>query len=361
MGTACQETEIRFYSRTKDAWEAMYKDCLEAKKSIKFEQYIVHNDEIGKKFMSLFSQKLKEGVSVDLLLDRVGSRGVFGSGLLLEIIANGGKVRFYNPIGWINFLMPSTWFPRNHTKIMIIDSEVVHIGSVCLADYMAEWRDLSARITGCLVQEITKDFCLIWKRAMGRKAGTRSISISDDPDFDYLVTKPRITPSPIYRELLSRIHHAEKYIYMATPYFLPPQLLRRALQSAARRGVDIRVILTEQTDVPLALNVSRTYFPQLLREGIRIFSYKRTVFHAKYTIIDGKWATMGSVNLDYLSLLENREANIVMTHEKTVRDIEKQFRDDLSSCEEITPGFWRHIGVREKIIGYLGRSIKRMI
>ncbi len=339
----------------------MYEDCLVAECSIEFEQYILRGGEIGRRFMTLFANKAKKGVIVNLLLDRVGSRDLFGSKLVEDIIDAGGTVNFYNSIGWLNLFAPATWFPRNHSKIMIIDSKIAHIGSVCIADYMAEWRDSHARITGVLVAEIAKDFSYIWKQSMGRQGISRIMEISEDPDFDYLIAKPHLTPSPIYLELLAQIRRAEKHIYMATPYFLPPQGLRRALRMAARRGVDVRVILTEQTDVPLAVRVSRSYFPQLLREGIRLFSYQGTVYHAKYSSIDGHWATMGSVNLDYLSLLENREANIVMTHRETIQELERQFFQDLSSCEEIKSEFWRKIPLKDKIIGYLGRLVKRMI
>ncbi len=356
-----QKTQILFYSRTSDAWAIMYEDCAKAKKSIEFEQYIIRNDEVGQKFMELFAKKAREGITIHLLLDRVGSRDLYGSKLVQDIIEHGGSVNFYNLIGWLNLFSPGTWFPRNHTKTLLIDSCIVHIGSVCLADYMVSWRDLHARITGVLVAEIARDFSYIWKRSAGRKGISRITEVSDDPDFDYLIAKPHLAPSPIYRELVAKIHAAKHHVYMATPYFLPPQGLRRALRSAANRGVDVRVILTEQTDVPLAVHVSRTYFPKLLKDGLRLFSYKETVYHAKYSVIDGEWATMGSVNLDYLSLLENREANIVMTHYDTVQELEKQFYSDLENCSEIKPDFWQKISLYNKMIGYLGRSVKRML
>jgi cardiolipin synthase len=357
-----QKTEIEFHSRTREAWESMYADCQRAQHSIEFEQYILRDDEIGRKFMTLFVEKAKAGVNIRLLLDRVGSRGMFNSQLVKDLTDHGGAVEFYNPIGWPNLFAPSTWFPRNHTKTMLIDSGIVHIGSACLAQYMADWRDLSARITGTLVEEIEKDFSYVWVSARERRVIARPEEVSDDPDFDYLVAKADLTPSPIYRQLLAQIHAARDYIYMATPYFLPPLGLRRALRHAARRGVDVRVVLTEQSDVPLAVHVSRSYFTALMRHGIKLYSYnKDTVFHAKYTLIDGKWATMGSVNLDYLSLLLNREANIVMRRADTVEDLKQEFMNDLGNCREIPQDFWKSIPFYYKIIGYLGRSIKRML
>jgi cardiolipin synthase A/B len=337
-----QRTRIEFYSQTREAWEVMYEDCAKAAQSIEFEQYIIRNDGIGRQFMTLFAGKARDGVRVNLLLDRVGSRDLYGSDLVADVVKSGGAVNFYNSIGWLNLFAPSTWLPRNHSKVLIVDSEIAHIGSICIADYMAQWRELHARIGGGLASKIAGE-------------------AADDPDFDYIVAKPRLTPRPIYRELLARINGAKASICIATPYFLAPRRLRTALWKAARRGVNVRIIVTDITDVPFALYVSRTYFPNLLKEGIRLFSYNGTVYHAKYSVIDGQWATMGSVNLDYLSLLENREANIVTTHGGTIRQLENRFLDDLAHCAEIRPDFWSDIPLREKIIGYLGRLVKRMI
>ena len=358
MGT--EKTQLQFFARTGDAWEAMYEDCLKAQKSIEFEQYIIRDDEIGRRFMELFRNKALNDVMIRLLLDRVGSRSLFRSKLVQDIVEAGGAVNFYNPIGLLNLFAPATWFPRNHTKTMLIDNAVCHIGSACLADYMANWRDLNARITGTLVSEIAKDFSYIWKRAANQKCKRPDIS-DDNPDFSYLVAKPRMTPSPIYRELLTQIRQAKKTVYMATPYFLPPYGLRRALRQAAQRSVDIKVIYSDITDVPLAVHTSRTYFRRFLNEGVRLFSYKGTVYHAKYSVIDGTWATMGSVNLDYLSLLRNREANIVITEQDTIRRLEKEFANDMQRCEEILPNFWMRVPLRYKIIGYIGRIFKRML
>jgi cardiolipin synthase len=165
-------------------------------------------------------------------------------------------------------------------------------------------------------------------------------------------------PDPIYRELIQEINGAKKTVYLATPYFLPPYRLRQALRWAIRRGADVRVLMSARTDVPLADHVSHSYFPKLLRNGIRIFLFQNTVMHAKYTIIDGRWATIGSTNLDYLSLLRNREANVVTTHEETVAEISRQYEKDLENCIEVDMQYYRNILPHYKIIGRLGRLIK---
>ena len=353
-------TKLQFYSRTGDAWEAMYCDCLKAKASIEFEEYIMRNDEIGRRFLTLFAAKAKEGVAVHLLLDQIGSRSLIYSPLISQLRECGGTINFYNPIPWIHVFMPSTWFPRNHTKTMLIDSSIAYIGSVCLADYMSDWRDLYARVTGDLVDSIVQDFAYIWAQAVGvnkiplRPTATKS-------GFHYVVAKARLTPSPVYNELLSEIAKAEKSVYLATPYFMPPLRLRHALLKAVKRGVTVMVMVTQKSDVPFADLVSRSYFPRFIRAGISILSYNKSVFHAKYTVIDDSWATMGSTNIDYLSLLRNREANILIRDPATIAALKQAFIADRAHCIILSPDVWKNTPFLSRVVGYLGRAIKRMI
>ena len=353
-------TKLEFYSRTCDAWEAMYCDCLKAIASIEFEQYIMQNDEIGRRFLTLFAAKAKEGVAVHLLLDQIGSRSLIYSPLISQLRECGGTINFYNPIPWIHVFMPSTWFPRNHTKTMLIDSSIAYIGSVCLADYMSDWRDLYARVTGDLVDSIVQDFAYIWARTAG-VMNIPSRPAASNSAFHYVVAKARMTPSPVYKELLSEIGKAEKSIYLATPYFMPPLRLRHALLKAIKRGVTVKVMVTEKSDVPFADLVSCSYFPRFIRAGISILSYNKSVFHAKYTVIDDSWGTMGSTNIDYLSLLSNREANILIRDPATIAVLKKGFIGDMAHCVILSPDVWKNTPFLSKIIGYLGRAIKRMI
>lgn len=351
---------VKLFFNTGETWEAMYKDCQAAKSLIEFEQYIIRNDDIGNRFLTLFRDKAREGVKVRLLFDRVGSRQVYGQKVIQEIRENGGRVTFYNAIGWLNMIRPSTWFPRNHTKVLLIDSKVAFVGGVCLADYMKGWQDMHARLTGEAADEVEADFASIWKRA---GQGKQPVNRDYDPGkkFDYCLSQPALSRNPMYEELLEQIRAAKKYIYIATPYFLAPSRLRRALRGAAGRGVDIRIMVTELTDVPFAVCVSRSYFPALIRKGMRFFFYKNTVLHAKYTVVDGRWAMLGSMNMDYLSLLYNREANLLIREKKTVEVLAAHFLVDQENCREIAADFLKSLPLPTRLVGYLGRCLKKFI
>lgn len=330
---------LQLYCRTDLAWEAMYQDCLHARHSIEFEQYIIRDDDIGMRFLNLFLKKARQGVAVRLLFDRIGSRTIFDTPVVEAIKKSGGRVTFYNPVGWPDLFRPKSWFPRNHVKSLLIDDQVSYIGGVCLADYMSDWRDMYARMTDSSLKDANTP---------GR-------------DFSYCFSRPLSSRNPIFTEFLSQIDRARESIYMATPYFLPPDQLRVALLQAVRRNVDVRVMVTEKSDIPFAVNVSRSFFPPLIKSGIRIFSYKDAVLHAKYAVIDNKWAMLGSTNIDYLSLLRNREANLFISESETVKMMKHHYLCDLPGCEELDADFLSNVPMRAKMAGYLGRSLKRII
>jgi cardiolipin synthase A/B len=355
------DTRLHFYFTPGETWEAMYQDCLRAKKEIVFEQYIWEDTGIGLRFLDLMTQKAEEGLRVQLLLDRVGSRTLYESDHIGQFCRAGGHISFYNPIGWINLVTPSLWFPRNHTKTLLIDREIAYIGSVCLADEMKEWRDLQLRITGNFVKEIAEHLFIMRKKLWPRLKDYYTQMRRTNKLYHFVMSLPKFMPNPIYLELRRSIHQARHSVLLVSPYFLPPWRLRRALYRAIKRGVTVSVMMGGQTDVPLADYVSRSYFPRLLRKGLTILLYQPTVLHAKYAIIDDNWATVGSTNLDYLSLLHNREANIITRHPPDVATLRGHFQKDSKHCLQAGPGQWRDLPLRHKMMGLFGRTLKRIL
>ncbi len=344
---AAPQSAYTLFSRTKDAWDAMYADCAAARNSIHFEQYIILNDETGMKFMDMFADKARSGVKVSLLLDRVGCRQVFDCPQVHAIRQHGGQVKFYNSIGWFNLFKPSSWFPRNHVKSLLVDGKVSYIGGVCLAAEMADWRDLHVRLTGEPMQQMAKSIA--------------GIPAPLSQHFEYLVSRPFHIRNPIYEELLSRIRSAEKYVHIVTPYFLAPRRLRRELFRAARRGIEVRVVIAGKSDVPMAKYVSQSYLPRMIRRGLSLWSYEPEILHGKYMIVDGVWGMVGSTNMDYLSLLRNREANLVASRHDLVAALEEQFQDVRKNSHELAPDFWKSIPLPLRIAGYLGRYMKKIM
>lgn len=356
-----QEDKIRFYLDPASTWDAMYEDCAQATFSIDFEQYILNDDDVGKKFLKLFADKAAEGVKVRLLLDRVGSRSVYDTPEIKHLQANGGQVHFYGGRSWLNVFVPWKWFPRNHTKVMLIDERIVFIGSVCIEQGMAQWRDTQMRLDGILTEDIKAEFQLTWNNVQERKRREVYYASPADKAWRYAVHQPRMLPNPIYRELLRQIRQATKSVYLVTPYFVPPWPLRLALRKAVRRGVDVSIMISEKSDVAIADRVSRSYFPKLLKNGVKIFLYQKSVLHTKYAIIDDTWATLGSTNMDYLSLMHNREANVITTDKDVIAEMASHFSDDLKNCAKANKAYWKNIPFSVRIEGYLGRLLRRFL
>ncbi len=354
-------TDIDFYRRTADAWDAMYEDCAAATKSIEFEQYILMDDDAGRRFLDLLADKAAAGVDVRLMLDAIGSRKLSSSDATEKIRKAGGKVYFYNKINLSNIFRPTRWFPRTHNKTLLIDGSIGYIGSVCLRDTMRDWRDMHVRFTGQLAQDVQNNFNIMWRMA-ARHIQTPAPRSKDNKGlFRYVTTQHWQRPNNLYHELLQRIKKAKQRIWIASPYFLPPWRLRRALRRAARRGIDIRILTSSVTDVSLVDCVAQSFYPRFLRNNMHIFHYTPEIMHAKYALIDDDWATLGSTNMDYLSLMTNREANIIIHQPRTVAKMADHFTRDCAASESIDMHYYDRLPWRRKVIGWLGRSIRRFL
>lgn len=199
--------DMELINVTQDAWRRVHEDCREAKQSIDFEQYILRDDENGTSFLRLLMEKAKEGLRVRVLLDRVGCRKLYQSTLVNDLRQAGAKVYFYNPVSWLNLPFPKTWFPRSHIKMSVVDSQVLHLGGVCFADYMSQWRDLHMRITGPIAQTVPFG----WEQFRWNEKP------APNGDIRYVVSNSR--KNPVYSELIRAINAASREIILATPYF----------------------------------------------------------------------------------------------------------------------------------------------
>jgi cardiolipin synthase len=337
----------------------MYEDCARARESIEFEQYILENDAIGRRFMELFTQKAAEKVKIFILCDKFGSLHLWRSRWVRNLRKAGGAFYFYRPIGWWALLMPWQWFPRTHTKTLLIDSKVAYTGGVCIDQKMQDWRDTQVRFTGSAIAEVREAFDAL-EAAKGRRVRRFPFHFPQlkDRAFVYLQNLPRLSRHHIYQELIAAIEHAEKYIYIATAYFAPNRRFIQALADACARGVDVKLMLGGTSDVPLADFLCLTYVPSLHRAGVRVYHYEKTILHCKTVVVDGGWATVGSTNMDVISFFHNREANLVIVDKTAVAELTDHFRRDLGECKELTPEEWERIPLWKIVLGWMMRSVK---
>jgi cardiolipin synthase len=356
-GSAAQEAGYawEFFTSPGQAWAAMYAQCREARASIDFEQYIFHRDRVGKRFLALFRRKARQGVRVRLIFDTFGSVGLYRSPAVRKLRAAGVQVKFFNPLNLLHLFMPWTWFPRTHAKTMLVDGRVLFTGGVCFSDKMRDWRDTQIRVEGPVSQAAQIMFDRHWHRP-------ESASAPDDAraPFRFRYSRPLHWRNPIYRELRGKVRQARETVWMACPYFLPSRSFIRLLRRAVARGVDVRLLISEASDVRLADFVTLSYIRKLLECGLQIYLYRPAVFHGKVMVVDG-WATVGSMNLDYLSAFRNRETNLMIDEPLAVAQLRRRFGIDFAASRLAAAQQWHALPLQYKLLGLLGRSFRTLL
>ena len=340
----------------------MKEACINARSTIDIEQYIFEHDTVGKEFLSLLLQKRKEGVHVRLLCDMVGCYKFFSSDIPESLRQAGIEVRFFNVIKPWRLHTFFSWFFRDHRKLLVVDKVFGFVGGVGIRSDMKSWRDTHVKVSGPVVQEMKFAFEEMWETAGSENFFRRMKRLGlFNKGFGLLTNSPFLRKRFIYQELISAIRNAHQYIYITTPYFIPDRRLRRVIKLASRRGVDVRILVPESSDSKIVDRAARTCFDGMLSSNVRIYLYTDEMLHAKTCAIDDTWATIGSFNLDSLSIFYNYEANLVGTKKEFALDVRSLFEADIAQAEEVTLNAWRRRPFSEKLREVLVLPFRRFL
>lgn len=348
-----------FFMLAKEMWDAVYEACLRAESSILFENFILRDDATGRRFIELFKVKARQGVAVTVLLDAVGSSQFLQTHLDRELGEEGIELVFFNSIipGMLSHYTP--WYFRNHRKLIVIDSKTAFTGGVCFQEHMADWRDTGVRIEGPVVRDMEMAFWGMWRYAKKEGDLTHDRKYFDaDRRFLFLTNLPLRKKRSLTEELILRIRKAKRSIVLTSPYFAPTLGLMRALRAAARRGVEVELLLPLRSDNTLVDIASWSYFDALLRKGVKIWRHRSPMNHTKAGVIDGDWAMLGSLNLDHASLRYNFEGSLVTNDEAFAGAIREQFAADRTNAELLTLGAWRGRSWNDRVLEYLVRPLR---
>ena len=339
-------------------YAAMFKAIQNAKDHINLESYIIEDDETGRKFADLLLQKQAEGVQVNLIYDSVGSMNTPAS--FFQRLRDGGiQVVGFNPINPLKAREKWGLTHRDHRKILIVDGKVAIIGGINISKVYSSspfkrkqnekapihWRDTDIQIEGPAVAEFQKLFLDTWLKQKGPKLSERNYFPDLKEEGNALVRVIGSTPGENNRipfiVYVSAITFAEHSIHMTNSYFIPDDQIVKALTDAAGRGVDVKIILPGITDSQLALYAQRYHYSELLKSGVKIYEHSTSLLHAKTAVVDKVWSTVGSTNMDFLSLLNNDEVNaVILSHEFAV-EMEKMFVRDLANSRQIQWEEWK--------------------
>ncbi len=326
----------KFFTTTEDTWEELLAACVRAEQTIDLEQYVFgFGGPIEREFVSLFLKKTKEGVKIRLLLDAVGSFSFYRSEACKQLLEAGVKINFHFAVFPPPLKRILPFILRDHRKLLVVDSKEAHIGGVIIQERARKWRDSFVRMEGSLVTDLQYAFDKAWQRTLKNESVGQVKSENEKQDFFILGNSFHLHDKHLYREFLKAIVHAKNYIYITTPYFFPSREFLRAIYFARKGGVTVKLLLPKFSDNKIADILSKLYYPSLRRHGVEIYLYTKEILHAKTMTLDGKWGTIGSCNLDLLSLWWNYELNVVSRNQEFVYELETHFLKDLETAERV--------------------------
>ena len=338
-------TQVTYYPEAKTAFQAMKEELEKARRFIFMEYFIVEDGSSFRELEEILIRKAEEGVEIRMLYDDFGSVAKIGRKFARNLQQQGIRCYPFNPAyPFLNLFMNH----RDHRKITVIDGKVGFTGGYNLSDEYFDrvrpygiWKDTGLRLEGEAVRSLTSIFLELWYLQTREKTpadaylNTRhSVPARGyvQPFGDNPLEEERIAEN-VYMHL---IHQANKSLYIMTPYLIITDEMIHALGLAAKRGVDVRIITPGIPDKKTVYAVTRSYYPGLARQGVRIFEYTPGFCHAKQCICDGKAASIGTSNLDYRSLYHHFENNVLLYGCDAVDRIAEDFEDLFPQCREVT-------------------------
>jgi cardiolipin synthase len=357
-----------------DTYRAMFAAIDAARDHINMETYILEDDEIGRRFADALIEKQRQGVQVNLIYDSAGTLGTPAE-FFQRLRDSGIRTLEFNPVNPATAKAGWDVNQRDHRKLLIIDGQTVFLGGINISSVYAggssgrqpkprpdgdlPWRDTDLRIDGPVVAEFQKLFLDTWQAQKGEPLEPRNFFPPLQPQGNEVVRAIGSSPddpfSLIYVTLLSAISSAETEVWLTNAYFVPDPQLLAALKAAAARGVDVRLVVPSSTDSALVFHAGRSYYDEVLRDGVMIFERQNVLMHAKTAVIDGVWSTVGSTNLDWRSFLHNQEVNAVVLGTEFGDRMRAAFESDVAKSSEITLEQWRRRSIVVRIKERLAR------
>ncbi len=362
---------------------AMLDAIAHAEREILLEMYWFASDHTGWRFANALMERAQSGVVVRVIYDAVGSLTA-DDALFAAMAVAGCRVAQYNPVApWRHRFHAASVNNRDHRKMLVVDGRVALTGGVNIGDEWAAvdaggegWRDDVIEVEGPVVAQFRATFGLTWRELTDEPLGVLEPSAAEvllapavtdaaPPGSSPALSTPATTTVRVlanhYRDerkairqaYLDRIRRARRYFYVTNSYFLPDRRVRRALCAAARRGVDVRVLVPAASDVPAVDLASRHHWDRLLRAGVRIYRWHGPILHAKSAVSDDLWTTVGSFNLDNRSWLTNLELNVAVEDDALAVAMRDRVLADLASATEVDRDTHRRRPLWVKLLEWL--------
>jgi cardiolipin synthase len=355
---------------------AMINAARAATSSINLETYIFDQDKVGLEFADVLIEKQHQGVQVNVMYDAVGALATPAE-FFDRMRAAGIHVLAFNPVNPAKAKGHWDLNNRNHRKLMVVDGRIAFTGGINISSTYANsslfrshrkpdqvdpdkvgWRDTHVQIEGPAVAPLQWSFIDLWVQQEGGELPQAEYFPALAPVGDKMVRVLAASPdgaSDIYKAMVVAISEAKKSIHITSAYFVPDQQIIDALVAAAKRGVDVRLVLPGVSDHSLIRYAGQGFYDQLLGAGVHVFELQVAVLHAKTAVIDGAWSTVGSSNIDRRSFIHNYELNVVVLDPAFGAQMDSAFNEDLKDSKEVTLERWQHRPLSDRVKEWMSR------
>lgn len=365
-----------------EKFDDMFKAIRQAKSSIHLEYFNFRNDSIAAELFTILRQKAKEGVEVRALFDGFGNDSnnrPLKKKHIEKLREEGIQIYEFDPIRfpWINHV-----FTRDHRKIVVIDGNVAYTGGMNVADYyikgtkqVGEWRDMHCRIEGGAVSQLQMIFVRMWKKVTGEDIWDQKYFRAYQPveitglKPDTTLTaghkkvaiinrEPRITNEIIRTFYINAFNSAKDSIKLINPYLTLNRKVKKAIKNALKRGVKVEILVSAHSDIPLTPDCVFYNVHKLMKKGADVWLYQPGFHHSKVIMVDGRYCTVGSANLNSRSLSWDYEENAVIVDKPTTKQLDDMFDNDKKQSIYLTPEYWDEFRTPwKKFVGWLAHLL----
>lgn len=364
----------------KATYTAMFAAIRAARDHINLESYIIEDDEIGRQFADLLLEQQRRGIQVNLIYDSFGGIGTPQE--YFDRLREGGvNVLEFNPINPLDARKSWLIYNRDHRKLLVVDGRIAFIGGINISNVYSSspsirrarqaagnaiaWRDTDLQIEGPVVGELQKLFIETWTKQHGKPLAEKdyfpALTVAGKDIVRAIGSTPDDPYSLIYLTLISAIGNAEREVHLTNAYFVPDRQLLEALIAAARRGVDVKLILPGQSDSQIVFHAGRSNYSQLLESGVKIYERRGALLHSKTALIDGVWSCVGSTNLDWRSFLDNDEINAVVLGRDFAQQMSSMINSDIAASTEISLEDWKKRSMLLRIKEWGASLLQRLL
>lgn len=353
-------------------YSTLWDDLRSATRTIFVAQYFAQPGAIVDSLGRILAERARGGVRVRVLLDGFGAATVT-AGWRDSLRAAGALVEAFRPLKWRTIFRAGR---RSHARMISVDGRIAYAGGFGFADKWlgsgdkpGEWRETNVRVEGPVAEQMQAAFGIAWFEAVGEFVAGSELFSPRGERLSYGNVRAGVLHSaPVngvmgsQRFLAMAVMSAEKSLYISNSYFVPTPELRRLLVRAAQRGVDVRVLTAGTgTDVRIARSASRNHYDDLIAGGVRVYEYTPTMMHAKTLVVDGAWASVGSMNFDPQSIGFNDEANIVLLDRAFAERMDAIFAADIKRSHQVTLADLKNRSAWAKFTDWLSAQFEHIL